>query len=108
MGLFSLDIFKPTFPLQAIEISGGKVLGVCLEKTKTGILLRHFFCENTPEGVLEPTMIKQNVHQVEAFKSFLAPKLKYFTQTCCSNTFSYGGHHAPRYEYKSDSTIRSI
>lgn len=80
MGMFSFDIFKPTFPLQAMEVSGGKIMGACLEKTKTDIQLRHFFCDPIPEGVLDPSMIKQNVNEVEAFKTFLAPKLKYFTE----------------------------
>jgi Tfp pilus assembly PilM family ATPase len=74
-----MDIFKPNFPGQAMEISGGKILGVSLEKTKTEVLLKHFFSENIPEGVLDLEMITDNISQVEAFKTFLEPRLKFFS-----------------------------
>jgi Tfp pilus assembly PilM family ATPase len=79
MSLFSMDLFKPTFPWQAMEISGGKILGVSLEKTKAEVLLKHFFCEDIPDGVLDLAMITDNISQVEAFKTFLEPRLKCFT-----------------------------
>jgi len=80
MNFLSLDIFKPKFPLQALEISGKYVLGIRLEKTKTETILEHFFCDPLPEGVLDVSMVKQNIGKAEQFLTFMGPKLDGFAE----------------------------
>jgi hypothetical protein len=59
--MFLKSLIQPHYPNTAVEISRDRITGVVIEPQKSSCVLKRYFIEPLPAGVLDPSMMRPNI-----------------------------------------------